>query len=194
MVIVMTNSMGEGEAMPSDQESRIVLRALLERRLATVDLTRAMRLYPTPEALAARMIDSLPDQFMAEPLLGPCYSTAALARWRRLTRQAVTRQREVGTLFAIEHKARFYFPSVQFDARGRQTGAFRELWAQFQATGGSPLAFGVWLQTSDPEEKVTPASRLAGIAKNSPRALYLEDFTMVDPPARLDPSQTGAEL
>jgi hypothetical protein len=178
-------------AQPQGFESELT--AALERSIATLDPTRAFELYPDVEDLAARMIDSLPDQFIAEPLLGPCYSTAALARWRRLSRQAVTHQREVGTLFAVEHKSRFCFPSAQFDPRGRPTEAFQELWMKFRATGGSPLAFAVWLQTLDPEEKTTPASRLADIAKNRPRMLNLEDFTIVEPPARLDPSDTSAE-
>jgi len=155
----------------------------LTDRLARIDLTRAAELHPSVDDLVQRMLDSLPDEVISEPLLGPCYSTAALAKWKQITRQAVTHQRNVGTLFAVEHKGKFHHPSAQFDNRGRQTRSFRELWSAFTATGGHPLAFAVWLQTPDPDTGRTPATRLASEPDRLTDGLvFLEDLTIVEPP------------
>jgi len=155
----------------------------LTERIAAVDLTRALELYPDVEALADRMIDSLPDQFVSEPLIGPCYSTSALAKWKRVSRQAITHQRKVGTLFAVAHKGNYLYPSSQFDHRGRQMAAFREVWTRFSATGGDPLAFAVWLQTPDPDTGVAPAAKLAHNPDGRITGqMFLEDFTIIQPP------------
>jgi len=159
---------------------------LVADRLATTDLTRASQFYPDPNDLADRMLASLPDKIITEPLIGPCYSTTALARWKRLTRQAVNHQRTVGTLFAVEHKGSFYFPAVQFDNRGRQTAAFRELWDTFTATGGEPLAFAVWLQTPDPATGLSPARVLRDAPDvRTDEQRTMDDFepTIIRPPA-----------
>jgi len=160
---------------------------LLAERLASTDLTAAAERYPDAGDLAQRMIDSLPDRYIAEPLVGSCYSTAALARWKRLTRQAVTHQRKVGTLFAVAHKGNFFFPSAQFDNRGRQTPALRDLWAKSVATGGTPLEFAVWLQTPDPSTGTTPAARLLNAPDTrTPEQRMMDDFepTIIQPPLR----------
>lgn len=174
--------------MINDPASVGALLQLLADRLATTDLTRAVQLYPDPNALAARMLDSLPDKIISEPLIGPCYSTTALARWKRLTRQAVNHQRTVGTLFAVEHKRAFYFPAVQFNHRGRQTAAFRELWDTFIETGGEPLAFAVWLQTPDPATELSPARALRDAPDvRTDEQRSMDDFepTIIQPP--IDP-------
>jgi len=165
-------------------DPKLALAFALAERIATIDLTRAAEIYPSAEALADRMIEALPDEYIDEPLLGPCFSTAALARWKQITRQAVTRQREIGTLFAVEHKGKFHFPTTQFDRRGRQTAAFRTLWTQFKATGGDPLAFAVWLQTPDPETGTAPAVALSKAGAERSDQMFLEDFTIIDPPTR----------
>jgi len=169
----------------NDTASVGALLQLVADRLATTDLTHAAQLYPDPNDLADRMLASLPDKIISEPLIGPCYSTSALARWKRLTRQAVNHQRTVGTLFGVEHKASFYFPAVQFDNRGRQTRSFRELWNMFTETDGEPLAFAVWLQTPDPATGLSPARVLRDAPDNrTDEQRMMDEFepTIVEPP------------
>ena len=178
--------------MESAQASEIL--RLLTETISAIDLTRAMVEYPKPEDLASRMLESLPDAIITEPLIGPCYSTAALARWRKLTRQAITHQRKVGTLFAVEHKSLFYFPSAQFDRRGRQLSAFRDVWSDFQKTGGTPLEFAVWLQTLDPETGATPASVIASAPDlRTTEQRLIDDFepVIIQPPSGTTGGRSG---
>jgi hypothetical protein len=183
MVIKITIT--ERDMSPDQSGIEQDLASMLAERLSAMDLSRALEEVLNVDDLVSRMFEAVPDAFITEPLIGSCYTTAALARWKQVTRQAITRQREIGVLFAVQHKALFYFPSVQFDNYGRQTQAFSDLWADYAATGGPPLAFAVWLETPDPATGLSPAIQLRNTPDGrTPEQRLLDGFTptIVDPP------------
>ncbi|MBB5844922.1 hypothetical protein HD599_003245 [Conyzicola lurida] len=140
-------------------EARHALVAAIAARLPGVDFERALDTFPDVEAFAARMLEVLPDVCIDDPPIGACYSGPALGRWKQLTRQAIDQQRRAGTLFGVMVDRRWLYPSVQFDANGRQTRAFAELVAQ-ETPGREPLEFAVWLETANPSTGTTPARTL----------------------------------
>jgi hypothetical protein len=154
-------------------------------RLADIDLGRAMTQYPTPEALAARMLDTLPDVAVTNPPIGACYSASALARWKQLSRQGIDQQRRAGRLFAVMIDHRWLYPSVQFDQRGRQSAAFAALLERQRALVGNPFEFAVWLETPEEPGGPTPRARLQSASGTRTVAdRTFDDFvpTIVDPP------------
>ncbi|MET4583756.1 hypothetical protein ABIE21_003287 [Conyzicola nivalis] len=112
---------------PTGAATRALLAAAVGERLTEIDFKRAGELYATPEALAARMLEALPDTPVTDPPIGSCYSAPALARWKQLSRQAIDQQRKAGRLFGAMVDRRWLFPAVQFDKCGRQSRAFAEL-------------------------------------------------------------------
>jgi hypothetical protein len=116
----------------------------------------------TPQTAAAALVETLPDLFISEPLLGHCYSTVALARWRGVTRQGIVRQHKVGALFAVMHKGRLAYPACQFDRYGRRSKEFDELFARVEGGERDPLEFAIWLHQPDVITGVAPATMLEG--------------------------------
>jgi hypothetical protein len=168
-----------------------ILSTLLETRLADIDLTRAAQEFPTPEALATRMLEAVPDAIITEPPIGPCYSSPSLARWEQVSRQAISQQRQAGKLFGVKVGGSYYFPSVQFDRHGRQRTAFTVARTTFEEVGGSELEFAIWLQTTDPEAGVTPAAEIDNAPDQRTAEERLVDGfrpTIVEPPVGSTPA------
>jgi hypothetical protein len=179
---------------PTAGDTAAALRDVLGARLADVDLGRAMTRYRTPEALATRMLDTLPDVAVTDPPIGACYSAPALARWKQLSRQAIDQQRRSGRLFGVMVGGRMLHPSAQFDNHGRQSRAFVDLYAH--AGGSDPVEFAVWMETPDPVTGVRPSDTLrrAPDTRTSHERL-LDGFvpTIVEPPYGAAATQPGTK-
>jgi hypothetical protein len=169
-----------------------LLAAALGERLTRIDFNRAKESYSTPEALAARMLEAVPDVVVSAPPIGPCYSSSALARWKQVSRQAIDQQRRSGRLFGVLVGGRMLYPSAQFDNHGRQSRAFVDLYAD--AGGSDPVDFAVWMETPDPVTGVRPSDTLrrAPDTRTSHERL-LDRFvpTIVDPPYGAAATQPG---
>jgi hypothetical protein len=167
---------------PEDHRAAL---AYLGVRLAEVDLIKALRLHGSAEAMVNRMMYTLPDTILTDPPIGPCYSSSALARWKQVSRQAIDQQRRSGRLFGVLVGGRMFYPSVQFDNRGRQSRAFAEMYADAERSGRDQVEFGIWMETPDPVTGVRPSDtlRLAPDTR-TPHERLLDNFvpTVVDPP------------
>jgi hypothetical protein len=160
-----------------------LLAAALGERLTRIDFNRAKESYSTPEALAARMLEAVPDVVVSAPPIGPCYSSSALARWKQVSRQAIDQQRRSGRLFGVLVGRRMLYPSAQFDNHGRQSRAFAEMYAD--AGDREPIEFAIWMATPDSATALRPSDtlRLAPDTR-TPHERLLEGFdpTIVQPP------------
>jgi len=176
----------------ADAVARTLLAAALLERLANTDLDHAMQIYPSPEALAARMLDTLPDTLVTDPLVGPAYSAPALARWKQLTRQAVDQQRRAGRLFAVMVDRRWLYPAVQFDNYGRQSASFRAVLEQHR--NEDPVEVAIWLETPDQESGIAPKAAIRRAEGDRTAAeRFFDSFvpTIIQPPAM--PAESGPD-
>jgi hypothetical protein len=167
---------------PPRQTADDLTQALTEM-LAGRDLSAALAIYPSPESVAQRMLQAVPDVVVRDPPIGACYSAPALARWKQLSRQAVDQQRKAGRLFGVMVDRRWLYPSVQFDSQGRQSPAF--LAVRESRSGKDAVEFAVWLEAPDPETGVAPKAKFQRAADN--RTLeerFFDGFvpTIIQPP------------
>ena len=170
---------------PANAATRALLTAAIGERLSKLDFDRTREFYPTPEALAARMLETLPDTLVTDPPIGACYSAPALARWKQLSRQAIDQQRKAGRLFGAMVDRRWLYPAAQFDKRGGQSRAFAEL--LHSHPGQDPVEFAVWLETDDPATGVSPRLELQQAPDTrTPDERFFDDFvpTIIEPPSR----------
>jgi hypothetical protein len=153
--------------------------------IGDVDIQRSLDMYDTVEGVAARMLTAIPDRLITEPGIGPCYSTAALARWKQLSRQAVFGQYWSGKLFGLKHERKLVFPSIQFDSRGRMRRAFADEFQRPCAERLSADDFATLLHTVEDNTGLSPAMRIsASVDGRSALEHDLDHFipTIVDPP------------
>ena len=150
-----------------------------------IDMQRSVDMYGTLEGVAARMLTAIPDRLITEPGVGLCYSTPALARWKRISRQAVFRQYRSGKLFGLKHERKLVFPLVQFDSRGRMRREFAD---EFQLPSAERLSaqdFALLLHAVDDSTGLSPAMRIStSVDDRSSLERALNDFvpTIVQPP------------
>jgi hypothetical protein len=168
---------------PANAATRALLTAAIGERLSKLDFDRTREFYPTPEALAARMLETLPDTLVTDPPIGACYSAPAVARWKQLSRQSIDQQRRAGRLFGVMVDRRWLYPAVQFDNYGRQSAAFTAVLEQHRIE--DPVGFAVWLETPDPETGIVPKAEIRR-AENDRTAAgrFFDGFvpTIIEPP------------
>jgi hypothetical protein len=170
---------------PSEDEQQQDLRAALMTRLSRVNLAHAIQLGQSPDEVATGMLSALPDVVLADPPIGPCYSSSALARWKQLSRQAIDQQRRSGRLFGVLVGGRMLYPSAQFDNHGRQSRAFADLYADAGGSDRDPVEFAIWMETADPVTGVRPSHVLRSTPDTrTPHERLFDNFvpTIVDPP------------
>lgn len=154
--------------------------------LQTVDIVRSVEVFGSVEAIASRMLSSLPDLVISEPLIGACYSTKALADRKQVSRQAIVGQRQRGRIVGLLHDGRLVYPALQFDHYGQMRPAFEALLEGIDLVRISPAEFAEWLHRADPETGRTPSEVMAEkkstptSRNNIPRR---SDLTIIQPPA-----------
>ena len=149
------------------------------------DMQRSVDMYGTVEGVAARMLTAIPDLLITEPNIGSCYSTPALARWKRISRQAVFGQYRSGKLFGLMHERKLVFPSIQFDSRGRMRRGFAEEFQHSSAEQLSVKDFATLLHSVDDNTGLSPAMRIStSVDDRSALERALDEFvpTIVQPP------------
>jgi len=131
------------------------------------------------------MLTAIPDRLITEPDIGLCYSTAALARWKQISRQAVVSQCRSGRLFGLMHERKLVFPSIQFDSRGRMRRLFAEEFQHSSAEQVSVEDFATLLHAVDDNAGLSPAMRIStSLDDRSALERALDDFVprIVQPP------------
>ena len=136
-----------------------ILQAFRER-LQEFDMAQVEAAYPDPKELVSRMVTTLPDLFVDDPMIGTCYSTARLAAWKGLSRQGIAHQQRTGRLLGVKHGRTIAFPSVQFDVRGRMTRPFRKLLEEKREAGLTDMEIALCLETPDADTGITPRQQL----------------------------------
>jgi hypothetical protein len=125
--------------------------------------------------------------------VGTAYSTAALAQWKQISRQAVFAQHKAGRVFAAKHLGKLVFPSCQFDSVGNQLPRFRELLAAAKPATADLANFAEWLVTPDVGRERTPADELRASADSGALHRTLprrSELTVIDPPTAVDTGST----
>ena len=163
--------------------------------LHTVDMVRSLEFFGSVEAIASRMLSSLPDIVISEPPIGACYTTRCLADWKQVSRQAIVAQRQRGRIVGLLHGGRLVYPAVQFDYCGQMRPAFDALLDGVDRVQMSPPEFAKWLHHAHPETGRTPSEILA-TTPNSPMSRgelpRRSDLTVIQPPARAESSGEDA--
>jgi hypothetical protein len=168
----------------------------LARVIGDVDIQRSLDLYGTIEGVATRMLTAIPDRMITEPGIGSCYTTAALARWKQISRQAVVGQYKSRKLFGLKHERKLVFPSIQFDSRGRMRRAFADEFQRPSAERLSADDFATLLHTVDDNTGLSPAIRIStSVDERSSLERALAHFvpTIVDPPYGVAATEPGKE-
>jgi len=153
--------------------------------LQTVDIVTSLEVFGSAEAIASRMLMSLPDLVISEPPIGPCYTTRALAEWKQVSRQAVGAQRRRGAIVGLHHAGRLIYPALQFDHRGQMQPALEALLDGIDRVHLSSAEFADWLHRTNSETGRTPSEQLAENL-NSPSSRgqvpRRSDLTVIQPP------------
>ncbi|ROP61439.1 hypothetical protein EDF19_3267 [Curtobacterium sp. PhB115] len=92
------------------------------------------------DAVAERMLASIPGADVLDARVGPFYDTAGLRKWFRMSRQTLDAQARVGDVLCVMSADGFrLYPSFQFDARGILLPRLREV-----LTGLDPERLDLW--------------------------------------------------
>jgi hypothetical protein len=141
------------------------------------------------------MISAIPDLAIADPPVGAAYSTAALARWKQISRQGVFAQYRAGRLFAVLHLGKLIYPSCQFDSVGNQLPRFRELLREASEDVTDLAGFASWIHTAHPRSGSTPAEALRASPRRGATPSRLptrSELTVIQPPARTNATSDRA--
>jgi hypothetical protein len=141
----------------------------LAESLDTIEIEYLVTTHDTIQAITDRMVASIPTVFLDLPI-GPCHTTARLATWQGVSRQAIFQSHRAGHLLGFKHDGGLLvYPDLQFGATGRPLHAVREL----LATATTPLTDAVqvagWFRSPVDQLASTPleileASRRADAA------------------------------
>lgn len=186
--------MGEAQTKQATGTAAELVAALVPA-IARMDLARAIKRHGSVEGVADRMIATIPDLAIADPPVGAAYSTAALARWKQISRQGVFAQYRAGRLFAVLHLGKLVFPSCQFDSAGNQLPRFRDLLSEASEAVTDLAGFASWLHTARPRAGTTPAEELRASAYRGATRGTLparSELTVIQPPARSNPTSERA--
>jgi hypothetical protein len=169
----------------------------LAESLLNVDVDYLLTSHDSIQAIADRMIASLPTVFL-DPV-GPCHTTARLATWQGVSRQAIFRGHRTGRLFGLKHKGALVYPDIQFGPTGRPLPAVHELLATATAPLTDAVQVAAWLRTPGGESGSTPLEILEA-SRNSDAADRLRrpelySPRMIDPRglAALSPKRTARQ-
>lgn len=139
-----------------------LLRALLPR-LDAIDVESAVTSAGSVDSLAARMVSTLPGAGPLNAEVGPFFDTPALTRWLGITRQALGKRVQNGSLLCVKTADNhLLYPAFQFDET--RTGLPRladvlDLLAEKDRTDAWQAA--LWLNSDgDDLDGLTPAQAL----------------------------------
>lgn len=160
--------------MPETDEYRELFLTALVEGLMKLDMRRLMTLFPNAEAIAERMMTTVPTVFIESPFIGACYTTAGLAAWREVSRQAVFQQYRAVRLLGFKHEGRLVYPACQFGLFGDTLPVVIELLTEASTELGDAEAVFEWLH-----------ARTVGQAKTSFEVIEAAQRADLDSPSRL---------
>lgn len=144
---------------PLDPRTR---RRLLEAVAARLDRLDADEVVDAQlEELADRMVASIPQRSPWDEILGPFYTTQRIQQLLGITRQAVTKRVQSGSLVRVmTSEGTALFPVFQIQG-GRPLAGLREVVTQLRQGTDDDYAIAQWLVTPDPRTGLSPSMRLA---------------------------------
>ncbi|MBF4603007.1 hypothetical protein EDF42_3535 [Curtobacterium sp. PhB172] len=136
--------------------------AALLRHVDLIDLAEVERVNGSMDAVAERMLASIPGADVLDDRVGPFYDTAGLRNWFRMSRQTLDAQAKVGDVLCVMSADGFrLYPSFQFDARGILLPRLRDVLAGLDPERVDPWGDAVWLNApADELDGLTPAQAL----------------------------------
>ncbi|MEJ8285070.1 hypothetical protein [Curtobacterium citreum] len=136
--------------------------AALLRHVDLIDLAEVERVNGSMDAVAERMLASIPGADVLDDRVGPFYDTAGLRKWFRMSRQTLDAQAKVGDVLCVMSADGFrLYPSFQFDARGILLPRLRDVLAGLDPERVDPWGDAVWLNArADELGGLTPAQAL----------------------------------
>lgn len=140
-----------------DIDLKLIVRAFPTVDFDTSDWTRDLA-----KAVAVRFTASIPKSTDADKLVGPFYRAADLARWRGVTRQAISKQARQRRLLVLDSASGTpVYPAWQFGPRGEPLPGLAEVLTMIDQDEQDPLGSALWLNR--PAERFdgrTPAAML----------------------------------
>ena len=114
-----------------------------------------------PEKVAARMIEAVPTVWIEGFPYGGFYTSAGLAKWKGVSRQAVHQWGKRGRVFSVKRGNRLLNPAFQFSGRGEPLPDVQEVILLLLARGLSDWGVIEWLARPSVElDGDSPAHRL----------------------------------
>lgn len=174
---------------------RADLASALIDRLRTVDWDHVSWSEDGPEAMADRMLASLPTVFINDPAVGACYTTRGLAMWRGSTRQAIYQERRSGRLLGFLHGKKVVYLALQFSDSGRPLLDLRLLLAKLNAPPEDAEDVAAWLDAVDRRSGQSPRKLLTAAANRRPDSNGIPQLSQVRiiNPKRLKPDRLTTE-
>jgi hypothetical protein len=131
---------------PLSPAERLV--SALMRRVEFLDLSEVERVNGSMDAVAERMLASIPGTHALDERVGPFYDTAGLRKWFDMGRQTLQAQAKVGdVLCVVSSDGHRLYPSFQFDVQGSPLPRLREVLAALDPDRVDLWGDAVWLNT-----------------------------------------------
>lgn len=144
--------------MTSETKIKNELLWSLAESLANVDID-LLTTHPSIQAIAERMNASLPTVFL-DPPVGPCHTTARLATWQHVSRQAIFQGYHAGRLLGFKYDGALVYPDIQFAPTGKPLPVLRELLAKATTPLSDAGAVAAWLRAPVCDSGSTPLELL----------------------------------
>lgn len=110
--------------------------------------------YADTAAIADAMVSALPAANVHDQLVGPFYDTAGLTQWLGITKQAIAKRVEAGTLIACriaDRRRTWVYPTWQFTAEGNVIAHLPEVWQILRTGSEDPWTAALWLRARNPD-------------------------------------------
>lgn len=122
------------------------------------------------DALADRMLAALPAvKHEADELIGPFYDASSLARWRGVTRQAISKASAKGDLLGLKiGDGSRIFPSFQFGPSSSPLPRLRDVIDLLDPDRIDPWGSALWLNTVADEFGGTTAAQALRAGRHEP--------------------------
>lgn len=129
------------------------LLAALRDHLQGIDLRVVLDTLGGAEAVATRMLASVPGANTYDDKLGPFYDTTSLGRWKRIRRQSIDRQVRRGDVLCVKTSdGRRLYPSFQFDGPdGTPLPDLARVLAVLDARRTDAWGDAIWVREPRPE-------------------------------------------
>ncbi|MFI6432917.1 hypothetical protein [Rhodococcus oryzae] len=162
------STLSEQERKLLDLLTRSVHRTFADARAAGVPA----EVFDDVESIARSMSAALPTSSVYDQLVGPFYDTTSLTQWWGVSRQAIAKAADVGTVIACRlDGGGWVYPTWQFTDLGTVYPHLITLWATLRGAA-DPWTCAVWLRS--PQSELGDRSAADWIAGGYPLGTALE--------------------